>query len=173
MHRRLRNWTGGLAAAVLAGSILPADAQQFPQAQPFPPPAQGSPPGGAQPSPPRAAPPAARAGGPAVTGTWSGPVTQVGSASTYSVELTVTAAGGATNYPELNCSGKLTRIGASRSYVFFVEVITQGQREKGGRCPDGTITVTRAGDNLAWGWFGSVEGDIAVAYGTLTRKSAR
>lgn len=100
-------------------------------------------------------------------------MTQVGSATKYSLTLTLTAAGGETNYPELNCSGKLTRIGASRSYVFYVEVITQGQREKGGRCPDGTITVARAGDNLAWGWFGSVEGDIAIAYGTLTRKSGR
>ena len=178
MHRFLRNWATVLLAAAGA-PILAAGAQQFPQAQPFPPPpAPAAPPGAAQPSPPaaekRAAPPAARPATPsAVAGTWSGPVTQVGRESKYSVLITLTASGGETSYPELNCAGKLTRIGASRSYVFFIEVITQGQREKGGRCPDGTITVGRAGDNLAWGWFGSVEGDIAVAYGTLVRKPAR
>jgi len=48
-------------------------------------------------------------------------------------------------------------------------VITRGQRENGGRCPNGTITVARAGDNLAWSWFGTVEGDIAIAFGTAAR----
>jgi len=100
-------------------------------------------------------------------------VTQVGSQSKYTVVLTLTASGGETSYPELNCTGKLTRIGASRSYVFFIEVITQGQREKGGRCPDGTITVGRAGDNLAWDWYGNVEGDVGLVYGVLARQAAR
>ena len=87
--------------------------------------------------------------------------------------LTLTAAGGETSYPEVNCVGKLTRIGASRSYVFYVEAISQGHRDKGGRCPDGTITVGRAGDKLAWVWFGSVDDELVVAYGTLTRNPAR
>ena len=100
-------------------------------------------------------------------------MTQVGSQSKYSVVVTLTAAGGETSYPEVNCSGKLTRIGASRSYVFYVEAITQGHRDKGGRCPDGTITVGRAGDRLVWVWFGSVDDELVVAYGTLTRKPAR
>ena len=50
-----------------------------------------------------------------------------------------------TKYPDLDCLGKLTRVGSSKSYVFFVEVITKGQADKGGRCPDGTITVARHG----------------------------
>ena len=50
-----------------------------------------------------------------------------------------------TKYPDLDCVGKLTRVGSSKSYVFFVEIITKGQADKGGRCPDGTITVARAG----------------------------
>jgi hypothetical protein len=45
-----------------------------------------------------------------------------------------------------------------------------GQAEKGGRCPDGTITVARQGDNLALSWFGSVQGTTVVAYGTLSKK---
>jgi hypothetical protein len=173
LHKPLRIWAAALIAAV-AAPIFTAGAQQFPPAQPFPPaPGQPAP----EPAPPaqkRAAPPAARPpAGPTVAGTWSGPVTQIGRETKYSVVLTLTSTGGETNYPELNCGGKLTRIGASRSYVFFVEVITQGRRDKGGRCPDGTITVARAGDNLAWVWFGSVDNEIAVAYGTLTRKSGR
>jgi len=172
--RAWRHWGFGLVAA-LAGPLLMAQAQQFPPAQPFPPPsAEPSPPGGVQPPstehPPSAPRPVA---GPAVTGTWSGPVAQVGSESKYSIVLKLTTTGGESNYPELNCAGKLTRIGASRSYVFYIEVITQGQREKGGRCPDGTITVARAGDGLAWGWFGSIEGSIAIAYGVLTRQAGR
>jgi hypothetical protein len=167
-HKPLRNAAAGLLA-ILAASIFPAGAQPFPPGQPFPP-------TDAQPPAPdkRAAPPAARpAAGPAVAGTWSGSVSQVGSQSKYSVVVTLTTAGGETSYPEVNCSGKLTRIGASRSYVFYVEAITQGHRDKGGRCPDGTITVGRAGDKLAWVWFGSVDDELVVAYGTLTRKPAR
>jgi len=176
-HKPLRNAAAGLLA-IVAASTFPAGAQQFPPAQPFPPTDARPPsPDAARPPPPaepRAAPPAARsAAGPAVAGTWSGSVTQVGSTAKYSVVLTLTAAGGETNYPEVNCSGKLTRIGASRSYVFYVEVITQGHRDKGGRCPDGTITVGRAGDKLAWVWFGSADDELIVAYGTLTRKPAR
>jgi hypothetical protein len=45
--------------------------------------------------------------------------------------------------------------------------------DKGGRCPDGTITLTRAGDKLNWAWFGVPRGDVLVAYGTLTRKTGR
>jgi hypothetical protein len=171
--------------AVLAGPILIAGAQPLPPAQPFPPPAtrtqrppppppadqdEVAPPPAAKPAP---APTARPGAGPAIAGTWSGPVTQVGSDSKYSVVMSLTATGGQSSYPELNCIGKLTRIGASRSYVFFIEVIVQGGRDKGGRCPDGTITVARSGDNLVWGWFGSVDGDIAVAYGTLAHKPGR
>ena len=45
-----------------------------------------------------------------------------------------------------------------------------GQAEKGGRCPDGTITVARQGDDLALGWFGSIHGETVVAYGSLKKK---
>ena len=75
-----------------------------------------------------------------------------------------------TKYPDLDCLGKLTRVASSKSYVFFVEIITKGQADKGGRCPDGTITVARAGDKLAVGWFGSIQDTTVVAYGTLAKK---
>jgi hypothetical protein len=95
---------------------------------------------------------------------------QVGGQTPYNLKLSVSARSMETEYPELNCTGKLTRIGASRSYVFFVEVITKGALDKGGRCPDGTITVARQGDDLVVSWFGSVQGHTILASGTLKRQ---
>jgi hypothetical protein len=116
--------------------------------------------------------PAAPAGaaGPNINGSWSGEITQVGSQTPYKFELVISAKGAETKYPDLDCTGTLTRVGSSKSYAFFVEVITKGQVAKGGRCPDGTITITREGDGLAFGWFGSVEGNTIVAYGSLRKK---
>ena len=108
--------------------------------------------------------------GPTITGNWTGQLNQVGSQTPYKFELSVTAKGAETKYPDLDCTGKLTRVGQSKSYVFFVEVITKGQADKGGRCPDGTVPVARQGDDLALGWFGSIQGSTVIAYGTLKKK---
>jgi len=156
----------GAAAFVLAmtAAIVPATAQ-FPQTpddqNTSAPPLVGTP------KTKKAAP--AAGGGPTVTGNWSGQLTQVGSDKPYKFELSINAKGAETKYPELDCTGKLTRSGQSKSYVFFVEVITKGSADKGGRCPDGTITVARQGDDLALGWFGSIQGSTVVAYGTLKK----
>jgi hypothetical protein len=112
----------------------------------------------------------AAAAGPSMNGTWSGELTQVGSQAPYKFELAISAKGAETKYPDLDCTGKLTRVGSSKSYVFYVEVITKGQAEKGGRCPDGTITLARQGNDLALGWFGTAQGSTVVAYGTLKKK---
>src|SRR5258706_5629769 len=109
----------------------------------------------------------AAAASPSINGNWSGQLTQVGSQTPYKFELAISAKGAETKYPDLDCTGKLTRVGSSTSYVFYAEAITKGQAEKGGRCPDGTITVARQGNDLALGWFGSVQGTTVVAYGTL------
>ena len=93
-----------------------------------------------------------------------------GSQTPYKFELAISAKGAETKYPDLDCTGKLSRVGSSKSYVFYAETITKGQAEKGGRCPDGTITIARQGDDLALGWFGSVQGTTVVAYGTLKKK---
>jgi len=108
--------------------------------------------------------------GPAIAGNWSGQLSQVDGQTPYNFELAISAKGAETKYPDLDCTGKLTRAGSSKSYVFFVEIITKGQAEKGGRCPDGTITVARQGDHLALSWFGSIQGKTIVAYGTLSKK---
>jgi hypothetical protein len=105
-----------------------------------------------------------------ITGTWIGQLTQVGSDTPHQFEIAISASGAETRYPDLDCVGKLTRIGSSKSYVFFVETITKGQADKGGRCPDGSVTVARQGYKLALRWFGSVQDDAVVAYGTLSKK---
>jgi hypothetical protein len=141
---------------VMVAAIAPATAQFPPSAEDQPAAAKGK--------------KGAAAGAPTINGNWSGELTQVGSQSPYKFEIAINARGAETKYPDLDCTGKLTRAGSSKSYVFFVEAITKGQADKGGRCPDGTITVARQGDDLALGWFGSVQGTTVVAYGTLKKK---
>jgi hypothetical protein len=159
-----------VAALALAGAaaIAPASAQ-------FPPtpddqdtlPLAGTP---KKRNPPSGGPAPSGGPGPNVLGNWTGQLTQVGSTTPYKFEVAINAKGGDVKYPDLDCVGKLTRIGQSKSYVFFVEIITKGQAEKGGRCPDGTITVARQGADLALGWFGSIQDTTVVAYGTLKKK---
>ena len=161
MTKLSRHFAVALLAAV-TGLIGPAVAQ-FPPA-PDPP----EEPKDTLPGKPKAKPKAGP--GPSVIGKWAGDLTQVGSSAPYKFEISITPQGGETKYPDLDCTGKLTRVGQSRSYVFFIEVITKGQADKGGRCPDGTITVARAGDKLALAWFGSPQETMIVAYGTLAKK---
>jgi hypothetical protein len=154
-----------LALVLAMCGISPAIAQ-FPPPPPLPaPPTQAQP----VPAPPKGkkapAPP-----GPSIVGNWGGQLTQVGSQTPYKFELVIGPRGAETMYPDLDCTGTLTRVGASKSYVFFVEIITKGAVDKGGRCPDGTITVARAGNDLALFWFGSIEANTIVAYGTLSKK---
>ncbi|MEA2907625.1 MAG: hypothetical protein QOI12_5012 [Alphaproteobacteria bacterium] len=159
MTTAFRYCAAALVAAA-AAAIAPAAAQfpTFPETDPAPPETTAP--------KPKKAPPA----GPNVAGVWAGEVSQVGGTAPYKFEIAITPRVLETKYPDLNCTGKLTRVGQSRSYVFFIEVISQGSFEKGGRCPDGTITVARAGDNLALGWFGNIKGDNIVAYGMLKKK---
>lgn len=144
-----RGSLGAIALAVVGMAVLPAVAQQ-----PKPPAKQ------------KPAPAPAKGG---VTGTWVGPVTQPGS-KPYSIVMTLQASGGETDYPDLQCGGKLTRAGAASGYTFFIETITRGRLDKGGRCIDGSITVTMAGTQLAWGWVGVHNGQTLVAHASLKRR---
>jgi hypothetical protein len=128
------------------------------------------PPNSAPPSTPVPKKKAAPLAGPSIIGNWIGQLNQEGGTGPYTFEISITAKGGETKYPDLDCIGQLTRVGQFRSYVFFFEAITKGQADKGGRCPDGTITVARQGDNLAVSWFGSVRDDLIVASGTLSKR---
>jgi hypothetical protein len=147
--------------AAMAATVFPAIAQ-FPPAPDEPETPAGAPKGKKE----KSAPPA----GPSIIGNWAGELSQIGSSNPYKFEISIAANKMETKYPDLDCLGKLTRVGSSKSYVFFVEVITKGQADKGGRCPDGTLTVARQGDKLAVGWFGSIQETTVVAYGTLAKK---
>jgi len=107
---------------------------------------------------------------PKTIGTWTGTVHQNSGASNYTVIMTITSAGAETDYPELKCGGTLKRVGASKGYVFFMETITRGGKSSGGSCIDGTVTVALAGSNLSWGWVGSYQGKVFVAWSDLARK---
>jgi hypothetical protein len=106
----------------------------------------------------------------AMVGTWTGTAFQNKGKSNYTAVVTITASGGATDYPELKCGGVLTRVGQAGGYVFFTETIKYGGHASGGGCIDGTMTVAAAGDKLAWGWMGSFNGETYVAWSTLSRK---
>ncbi len=151
-------------AALMASAVAVPATAQWPSSPP--PPNTFSSPKNAAPSPKKNATPS----GSRIAGNWSGDLTQVGRESPYKVELSITAKGAQTKYPDLDCAGKLRRVGQSKSYVFFVEIITSGRADKGGHCPDGTITVAQQGDNLALSWFGSIQASTVVAYGTLSKK---
>jgi hypothetical protein len=105
-----------------------------------------------------------------IAGNWSGQLTQVGANMSFKLELVIGPTGGQTKYPELDCIGTLARVGASKSYAFFVEIITKGAADKGGRCPDGTFTASRVGNRLALFWFAAGETYTAVAYGNLSKR---
>ena len=159
-----------LYAAVLLVAMSAAIAPTSAQFPPPPPPPTSAPPPDAPPvvTPKKKAAPAPSPG--SIVGNWAGQLNQQGSTAPYTFEISITPKGGDTKYPDLDCIGALTRVGQSKSYVFFFETITKGQADKGGRCPDGTVTVARLGHNLALGWFCSVQGDIIVASGTLSKK---
>jgi hypothetical protein len=119
---------------------------------------------------PKTTPTSAPKAADSLVGSWSGPVTQVEHDKGFTIVVTIRPGGGDTEYPELACSGKLTRAAGSGSYVFYTEKITRGRHADGGRCPDGTVTIARAGDKLAFSWFATVEGIPVFAYATLSKK---
>jgi hypothetical protein len=171
MTRAFVGFTAALVLAV-AAALAPAAAQFPPPPAPATPAPPAEAPAATTPTKPAVSPKkkAATPRGPSIAGNWSGELTQVDNPTPYKFEIAIGPKGAETKYPDLDCTGKLTRVGSSKSYVFFVEIVTKGRADKGGRCPDGTITVARQGDELALAWFGSIEGKTVVAYGTLSKE---
>jgi len=122
--------------------------------------------------PPRAAaaPAAAAPSGPTFVGVWSGSVTQVGRSTGYTMVLTIEARTATTDYPDLGCSGRLTRLGSGAGYVFYSETITSGRYDsaKKSGCIDGTLTVSKQNGRLLLGWFGAFQEQPVQATATLT-----
>ena len=105
-----------------------------------------------------------------IRGTWSGTVVQSEGSSGYAMVMTITPISAATDYPSLNCSGTLRRVGSGNGYLFFTETITRGGVKQGGNCLDGTITIALDKDKLAWGWFGVADGKPINAFALLSRR---
>jgi hypothetical protein len=163
-------YCAALMSFAISAAIGPARAQFAPSPPTSAAPQESPPPASTSPAVNSPKKKTAQPAGPGISGTWSGELNQVGSTTPYKFELSITPKGAETKYPDLDCVGKLTRVGQSKSYIFFIEIITKGQADKGGRCPDGTITVGRQGDHLALSWFGSVQGNIIAATGVLSKR---
>ena len=105
------------------------------------------------------------------SGKWSGQVIQVGKSKGYLFNLTLTAQGGTTTYPDSNCTGSLKRTGASGDYAFFTETITTGKFDVVAKtgCLSGSITLVKSGPALVMGWVAAHDGKPIIAYGTLAR----
>ena len=97
---------------------------------------------------------------------WTGLVKQNSGASDYTVVMRLSGNGGETDYPELKCGGRLTRVAQSGAYSFYLERITTA----GSGCIDGAITLVSSNDTMTWGWVGAYKGRIYVAWSSLTRK---
>ena len=154
--------------AVFAGpAVLAAPASQPDASQPVAAQPDVAPPKAA---PPKAAPP--KAAKPKVadwTGTWSGPVTQVGRAKSFAIEVTLASKTGTTNYPDEHCKGKLVRTGTSGDYAFFIETITEGKLDPASKrgCLDGSLTLLKSPGGVVMSWMAANDGKAIVAYGSL------
>ena len=116
----------------------------------------------------------AHAAAPDNTGTWIGKASQIGRDRTYAVTVTIGKKESTTTYPDLNCTGKLTRIGGSGTYVFYAEAIVNNKfdatKKKG--CLDGAVTLLRSGSSLIYSWIGAYNDKPIVAYATLSLSAA-
>jgi len=111
---------------------------------------------------------------PAYVGTWTGEATDIQGAQVtkYPVVMTLGRTGGMIEYPSLKCGGRLTGIGQSSPYVFFIETITHGGLDEAASsegCIAGAITVRITGDKLGWGWVGVYGGNAISANAVLSR----
>src|SRR5260370_41970467 len=106
---------------------------------------------------------------PAVLGTWTGKVAQNKGSTGYTVVMTISANAAETEYPELKCGGKLTRVGASNGYAFFTEAITHGGKKRGGGVNPGALTGGPGPRQDLWGGGGGQKRENLAASGGHTR----
>jgi hypothetical protein len=110
------------------------------------------------------------AAGSDLAGRWSG-VVQQADGQTYLAVMEFDAAGrGRSDYPSLDCSGKLTGTGLKGVYEFRETISADGRATEAGRCIDGTIQITVSGNVMKWSWSGKWRGKLITAAGTLARE---
>jgi hypothetical protein len=108
--------------------------------------------------------------GPSVAGNWTGELTQVGSKAPYKLDLVISPMEERRNIPTLIAPESSSASGHRNPMPSLLKSSPKARPKRGGRCPDGTITLTRAGDNLALLWFGNIDAATIIAYGTLAKK---
>ena len=161
-----------IGGAIFASALLGSAAFAF--AEDAAPPADT---GAAPPAADAAAAPAPKvakkATKPAAAAMWTGKALQVGHSKGYTVTLKVSAKAMESEYPELACGGKLTKVGAKGDSSFYIETITHGALDKttGKGCIDGTVTLIKSGEGYIWGWVGQYDGKPIVAYAALGKQA--
>ncbi len=107
----------------------------------------------------------------ALAGRWTGMVRQ--DSETYLAVMEFDREGGGrSDYPSLNCSGKLSGSGAKGVYQFRESIAGTGRVGEGsGNCIDGTISLSVSGDVMKWSWSGKWHGKPITAAGILTREA--
>ncbi|MGP0094735.1 MAG: hypothetical protein ACLPKB_33000 [Xanthobacteraceae bacterium] len=99
-------------------------------------------------------------------GVWRGQGHQLpsGTATDWSIEMTIQVNGGNIEYPSLGCGGLLTQVSKNGTSAKYLETITHGDRCING----GLITVNFLNGKLAWTWVGSAGGIQYTAIALLT-----
>ena len=105
-----------------------------------------------------------------IAGRWTGLVQQSDGQS-YPAVMAVDQAGhGRSDYPSLDCSGKLSGAGTKGTYQFRETILTEGRAGAAGRCVDGTIRLTVSGNVMKWSWSGEWKGKPITASGKFLRE---
>ena len=107
-----------------------------------------------------------------LAGRWTG-VVQQSDGQTYPAVMEFDTEGrGRSDYPSLNCAGKLSGTGKKGSYRFRETIGgSSGRAGEAGRCVDGTISLSVSGDAMRWSWSGAWKGKPITAAGTLVREA--
>jgi len=105
-----------------------------------------------------------------IAGRWTG-IAQQSDGQSYPAVMEFDQAGhGRSDYPSLDCSGKLSGAGTKGTYQFRETILTEGRAGAAGRCVDGTIRVTVSGNVMKWSWSGEWKGKPITASGTFLRE---
>jgi hypothetical protein len=108
-----------------------------------------------------------------LAGRWSGVALQSDGQTFPAIMIFDRQGHGESQYPSLDCSGKLSGAGSKGAYRFRETIAGYGRAGEGsGRCIDGTITISVSGDVMTWSWAGEWKGKPITAAGTLRREPA-
>ena len=89
----------------------------------------------------------------------------------YPMTLSFQGDEGYTSYPQLGCSGVLTRLASTlEGYTIYKEQITRGRAGDGagGTCIDGIVILSQSKAVITLGWYASAQGEPLFASARLT-----